>query len=283
MSDVYDLLAKELSNFEIKPKEEFGYLGYNVDGQYSVFATNRPTHYRVVLDTGQYVEVEHRGKVQPIPGLRVIVRYDDRGVGYIHSTDATWLSSQTSAVAVSANVGPHSHHRGSGMEFPIDTRLLTNFFVKLMQGLVLQIDGGFYYVNNELRYCKSTSIDLQSYRPSTINTHCWVLFLIDTMTDEIIFVTGTPKTTTLALSFMDLTTIPYDKNSQIPIFAVKLRFNTTQILDSDLTMLQHLHVLCEFSESSAGPDTEPDIENEVYFIANGPLTFNNSHWVGKDI
>lgn len=239
--DLYRQLEDAFSEFAKKDRVDYGFLGYAISNDYAVIVPNQPHLYRVVLDDGTYVELPHLGRVPPIPRARVIIKYDDRNLPYIWGLDNQWILQYNKRVAAIANIGLHSHHRGSGMEFPVDWRLLYQLSPQLAQGTRLQLIGGHYYYEGSMYYLPSQVVDYSSFVPTTANAQRWVITAINTLTNphSIINHAGSLVSTTFLLDVSTITQVNYPSSS-LPLFAVRLVTRQNQIYDQDIVSLLHL-------------------------------------------
>lgn len=237
--ELYRELLESFSQLASNPKKDYGFLGYNPGSGFSVFVPDRPHLYRVTMDDGTFVEMAHNGRVAPIPRMRVIVHYDDQNIPFIFGVDQSWLSQFGSNVAAVANVGVHSHHRGSGMEFPIDWRLLYQLGPRQESGMTVRVvEGHFYYEG--LKYFEGGIIDLTPFRPNGVQQHRWVVVcLLVTTSVTITAYAGTPVSSRFALDPSQIVEVQYPDNA-LPLFAVRVADNSPQIRDADFISLYGL-------------------------------------------
>lgn len=275
MPTVYEELASELHSFEQKPEEDFGSLGYSINDDFTVIVGDRPYMYRVRMDNGSFLEIEHRGRAQPSANLRVVIRYDKNRVPYIYDVINSVLKDSTNPITISAHIGPHSHHRGSGMEFPIDPRLLTPLSPRTQQGLSLRISGGFFYIGEQVYYFTPTDLDLRTSRPALPTQHRWVIIGLDTVTRLLRVVNGTPQSTGLPLSLQSLAAVVY--TDLLPLFGLQLRGNQTQILDRNIESMVQLYMAAGTGGSSF------DVSTDAYWVYDGPLMFVTGEWTGVTV
>ena len=166
---------------QVNDKPAKGKLGYTVGGEYSVSVPGNEALVYVRFDDGSFAQVYHRGRVAPIPDLPVEVGLDGTGNLVILGGDPA----RPGAVAGAAGayeVGLHSHARGSGMEFPVDARLLTPVRASPEGdspdgGLVVRVEQGAYWYGGALRWWGGGSITLTP--PATTNQWAWMVIGID--------------------------------------------------------------------------------------------------------
>lgn len=267
MADVYQDLVAELSEFSVTEKKDYATLGYSVNGVYSVTVKDRPYMYRCAMDDGAFIEVAHRGRCSPTPGLRVIIKYDDRKQPYIDGVDQVWAAQFSPHIAAVANVGLHYHTRGSGMEYPLDWRLLHQMNPRLEKGLVLRIVEGVYYKAGALKALTAQTVDLTTSVPSVANTHRWVMVGIDVSgtVDTVSVLMGSTKSVLFPLTYTDLSGILYP-STYIPMFAVRLKFGQTQVYDENIENLFQM-----VSGGFQGTDNIVTSEGSVVVGADGKV------------
>lgn len=240
MSNVYEQLKSALLDFEQRGKEkvDFGLLGYTVNGVYSVPAED-PTLFRVRLDDGTFLEIPHFGKVPPYPDFPVEVHYNDKGQPFIFGPNNNNLIEFLSRYGATTTVGWHSHHLGSGMEFPIDLRLILQMSPRIIGGYALELIGGWYYVNNELFYLENQIVNLQPYAPSQTSYKRWVVVGLDLTNDphSVIIQQGSVAPAIQTLSIPSIKTIPTTTVDYLPLFAVMIYQNKIQIEERDIVSL----------------------------------------------
>jgi hypothetical protein len=239
--EVYRDLIESLSELASAPKKDYGFLGYNPGSGFSVIVPGQPYLYRVTMDDGTFVEIPHKGRVAPIPHMRVIIEYDEQKQAFIAGVDQSWVSQLGGNAAAVANIGLHSHHRGSGMEFPIDWRLLYQLGPRHESGLSVRVIGGHYYTAEGLKYFSGGVIDLTEYRPTADRSQRWVIVALDTTTSPVSLAAyaGTPvnRMVSLDLETISQITVP---GTSLPLFAVALSQNAAQLRDENFVSLYGL-------------------------------------------
>jgi hypothetical protein len=245
MDEVIRRLEEELILFEQnqKEKKDYGTLGYAVNGVPVVPVEGRPHLFHVTMNDGTMMELPHHGKVSPTYNLPVEVHYDaETGKPYIFGPDQDKLVRFLEKLGSLAGVGWHSHHRGSGQEFPIDLRLFLQLSARIVGGLVLEIQPGWYFHTEGMSYLPRTTIDLSDYAPTQVSYKCWVVVGIDLTTEEhdVIIQAGTPVPSMVELSPADILEIPFTDLGYMPLFAVRLYQNRPQINDIDIEALYNV-------------------------------------------
>ena len=145
-------------------------------GEYSVSVAENEALVYVRFEDGSFAQVYHRGRVAPIPDLPVEVGFDSAGNQVILGSDPERPNAIAGAMGA-YEVGLHSHARGSGMEFPVDTRLLTPMRASPDGGLVVRVEQGAYVYGGSLRWWGGGSITLTP--PASANTWAWIAIGID--------------------------------------------------------------------------------------------------------
>lgn len=265
--DLYQQLEEALSRFAKQPSIDYGFLGYDTGTGYSVIVPNNPHLYRVVLDDGSYVELPHLGRVPPIPSARVLISYDELQKPYIVGLDNKWILEYNKNVAAVANIGLHSHHRGSGMEFPIDWRLLMQLGPRIVEKTLIQIVGGFFYYKG-LRYLPTSTINVQPFIPSASQQR-WVIVSIDATTNppSIVMTPTTPVSTFFTLDVATIASSYTSVKGHLPLFAVRLLWNAKQVVDQDIVSLYHI-------VGSGGADNKEDILDSIV-TSGGDVVVDN--------
>lgn len=179
-------MTNDLGQINEKPAK--GKLGYTVDGSYGVSVPGSDALVYVRFDDGSFAQVYHRGRVAPIPDLPVEVGLDEGSNLVILGGDPA----QPGAIAGAAGayeVGLHSHARGSGMEFPIDVRLLTPVRAAPDGGLVVRVEQGAYWYGGALRWWGGGSITLTP--PASANQWAWIVVGINPAAGSLVAASGT--------------------------------------------------------------------------------------------
>lgn len=234
---LYDNLEQSLHNLNPKPAEDSGLLGYQDDRNvYSVYSDISRDRFRVRLDDGSNIDAKHRGAVQPIPNLPVIIKYDKFNQPYIEGPDTAKQAAYAGVMSAQLSVGPHSHHRNSGMEFPIDPILISYFQPIVESDYTISIQPGYYVDGGVPQWFTGGTVDLSSISV-TSGYHRWVMVLLDKSTSPVSLITqnGSEKIQALPLleSEVNQFTIP---ESQDPILIIK-KISNTALSQRDIIVL----------------------------------------------
>ena len=246
MTSPYDDFEQALTS--IVPPEDliFGHLGFTVDTVYGVLAGINKSHlYRVRLDDGSFQEIEHRGNCSPTPDMKVILKLDDRfNTLYIEGPDQTWLAENSSSTSGQYSVSHHSHSRGSGMEFTLDLRMITQFFIELQGALTIFIRQGLYYYNGVTKYWAGDSIDLVSYRPTAPGKYRWVIVCLNPADNTIVVVAGADlEFISESIGVERIAEIDVVGRGYVPIVASLLKYGMSRLSDEQLhSMMNTLNV-----------------------------------------
>ena len=190
-----------------------------------------PAKYYVRFADGSFAQVYHRGRVSPVPDLPVEVGFDSAGNLVILGGDPARAGCSTAA----HEVGPHSHARGSGMEFPIDPRLLTPVKAAPLGGLTVSVAQGAYCYGGSLRWWGGGTITLTP--PASANQWAWVLIGIDPAAGALVAVNGSALVVSAPLDPSTLPAIPLA--GAIPLAAVRLRHGQTELDEADFEDLRY--------------------------------------------
>lgn len=223
-NDIYDALEQSVNDATESDKRDTGFLGYqDASNVFSVYSDVSRDRYRVRLDEGTNIDARHRGSVQPIPDLPVIIMYDEYEQPYIEGVDDTRQTEFAGDMSAQLGVGPHSHHRNSGMEFPIDPILMTYFQPLVESDRTISVQPGFYLDNGVPKWYTGGTIDLSSVLPPG-GFHRWVMVLLEKSTTppSLVFQNGSDKNETIALLESEVSQFdPTD--TQVPLFMIKVR------------------------------------------------------------
>jgi hypothetical protein len=268
---LYDAFENALMGINPEPIEDTGVLGYQDDQNlYTVYSSVNRDRFRVRLDDGSNIDAKHNGSVQPIPNLNVIVKYDRLNQPYIDGPDTSKQSAYAGTMASQLSVGPHSHHRNSGMEFPIDPILLTYFQPLVESDRTISIQPGDYVdTNGQIQWFSGSVIDLSDVTVTT-GYHRWVLILLDKTLGTLDYQNGSEKIETLPLleSEVNQFTIPYDQD---PLHMIKVRSGYQSLLQQDIVAL--------FGGRSGGSSSVErgiivTIDNEILIMDNWVVRYN---------
>ncbi len=205
-----------------------GMLGYTVDGAYSV--TAGAGRYYVRFAGGSFAQVYHRGRVAPVPDLPVEVGHDSAGNLVILGTDPARAGLFDGA----HEVGPHTHARGSGMEFPVDARLLMPVRAAPLGGLRVGVAQGAYWYGGALRWWGGGAITLTP--PGSANTWAWAVVGLDAAAGMLVAVSGAALVVSAPLDLSTTPAIPLA--GAIPLAAVRLSHGQTELDEADFEDLR---------------------------------------------
>lgn|GEM_PF-3354228 len=205
-------------------------LGYTVDGAYTVSVPGNGAKYYARFSDGSFAEVYHRGRAAPTPDLPVEIGFDSAGNMVILGGDPE----RTSLFADAHEVGPHSHARGGGMEFPIDPRLLTPLKATPLGGLSVGVAQGAYWYGGSLRWWGGGAISLTP--PSGANTWRWTVIGLDAEARALLAANGAAMVVSAPL---DVATLPaIGLAGAIPLAAVRVRNGQTELDEADFEDLR---------------------------------------------
>ncbi len=247
-----------------KPQRQRGQLGYLVRGVYSVI-TPDPTKFYVRLASGELVLAAHRSRVPPLQDLDVwVVR---KGGNRVEIEDVDWDKAylKFGNFAATLGVGLHTHVRFSGLEFPVDTRLLAPLQLR-WSGVVVSLNPGFYSAAGELYWWDGTqTLDLTT-SGFGVPGYTWQVLVLDTTSLPHVLTVG--ATSELYANLTDLTSdqLPDLVNalddSQLPVAAVRLRNGATALYENAVESLLDLWV---FSDA-------PGSLSELHDVVDAHLT-----------
>lgn len=228
---MYQRLETALSNLIGGQKPIKGTLGYTIEGAYRVTVAEDTAKYYVRFGDGSFAQVYHRGRVSPVPDLPVEVGFDSAGNMVIVGGDPD----RGGLFDGAHEVGPHSHARGSGLEFLIDTRLLTPVKAEPLSGLTVEVAQGAYRSGEALRWWSGGSITLTP--PASANTWAWIAIGLDAATETLVTASGSAIVVSAPL---EPSTIPaISLAGAIPLAAVRVRHGQTELDDADFEDLRY--------------------------------------------
>ncbi len=235
-----------------------GILGYaDSNGVYAVKEPTDTAQYRVRLDNRSFVTAYHNGVCAPTPDLAVWLEIDELGRYIIRKVDLTVAITSNRDNPSQVFTAPHSHGRGSGMEFPIDPRLLSPFQIRVVSGLQVYINGGAYQYEGQWKWFGGDTIDLTSSIPGAANRHRWVVFVLDHPTSTINLVLGALQATTSPLTLEQIESITV---TGIPVGAIRLKYGQTAILETDM---EALHILAHsYPKHNYTATTTPTVNDD---------------------
>jgi hypothetical protein len=214
-----------------RDKPSKGTLGYTVDGVYRVTVAENAAKYYVRFAEGNFAQVYHRGRVAPVPDLPVEVGIDSAGNAVILGGDPD----RVGMFDGSHEVGPHSHARGSGLEFPVDTRLLTPIKAAPLGGLVVGVAQGATLHGGSLRWWGGGAITVTA--PGSANQWRWTVIGLDAEAGSLVAINGAAISVVAPL---DVATIPaiWGASPAIALAAVRVRNGQTELDEDDFEDLR---------------------------------------------
>ncbi|MFN8563602.1 MAG: hypothetical protein U0703_18750 [Anaerolineae bacterium] len=227
---MYQRLEEALSGLVGGEKPIKGTLGYTIGGVYRVTVAEDAAKYYVRFADGSFAQVYHRGRASPVPDLPVEVGFDSAGNMAIMGGDPDRAGLFDGA----HEVGPHSHARGTGLEFGIDTRLLTPVKAALLSGLTVSVAQGAYLHNGALRWWGGGAITVTP--PGSANQWAWVVIGLDAAAGTLIAVSGAAVVVSAPL---EPSTVPAIRLAgAIPLAAVRVRNGQTELDEDDFEDLR---------------------------------------------
>lgn len=182
---IYRNLRRSFQSEVQRDKPLFGELGYAVDGEFRVVhRPDNPYRYRVRVESGEFLILNHDGNVAPVPNMRVELHYvkgtsPARNKLKIKGPDAEWAARLNVQAQSNLHVGIHSHHWGSGNEFPVHPLMLSEFQVRRQGNFVIELSSGNYLESGNAFHFPLSTVDLSSLKPSP-NKARWVVVGVDT-------------------------------------------------------------------------------------------------------
>lgn len=205
-------------------------LGYTIDGTYTVSVPANSAKYYARFADGSFAEVFHRGRASPTPDLPVEVGFDSAGNMVILGRDPE----RASLFADDDEVGPHSHARGSGMEFPLDPRLLTPLKAAPLAGMSVGAAQGAYWHGGALRWYGGGAVTVAA--PGGANTWRWTVIALEPETRTLLALNGAAVVVSAPL---DVATIPaIALGGAIPLAAMRVRNGQTALDEADFEDLR---------------------------------------------
>lgn len=258
---IYDELTRAIeehdAQFQPKPIRQRGQLGYTVDSVYSIIEPSDRAQYRVRLDNKSFVTAYHNGKCAPQPDLSVWVVQDELGRYHIESVDVTNVSSTNPNNPSQAFTAPHSHGRGSGLEFPIDPRLLSAFQIRPIGGLQVYVNGGAYKYEGKWKWFGGDTLDLTASVPSSASLQRWAVLTLDHATSTITVKNGATQSIVSPLTIEQIEAVTV---TGIPIGAVRLRYGQTSVTETDM---EALHILVDsFPKHNYSGTSQPTVSDD---------------------
>lgn len=238
-----------------------GTLGYTVGGEYAVTVAANPAQYYVRFADGSFAQVYHRGRVAPVPDLPVEVGSDSAGNLVILGSDPA----RVGLFAGAHEVGPHSHARGSGLEFPLDPRLLTPIKAAPLGGLRVSVAQGAYWHGGQLRWWGGGAILLSA--PASANSWAWVVVGLDAEAGALIAASGAALVVSAPLDPATIAAVGL--GGAIPLAAVRLRNGQTELDEADFEDLRF---------TVGGRGTSPILIREEQAQGTDGGTFTSGAW-----
>jgi hypothetical protein len=261
---MYQRLETALSRFigGARDTPSKGTLGYTVDGVYQVTVAENPAKYYVRFAEGNFAQVYHRGRVAPVPDLPVEVGTDSAGNAVILGGDPD----RAGLFDGSHEVGPHSHARGSGMEFPVDPRLLTPVRAAPLGGLRVSVAQGAYLHGGSLRWWGGGAITLTP--PASANQWAWTVIGLDAEAGTLVAISGAALT---VVAPHEPATKPaiWNVTPAIPLAAVRVRHGQTELDEDDFEELRW---------PVGGRGTSPVVVREELAQGTSGGTFSSGAW-----
>ena len=245
-----------------------GRLGYRIRGTYQVAVAENLAKFYVRLETGEVVRAIHKSRVAPQPDLDVIVHVPEIGAPEIVDVDWTRVLARFPTYAGAVGIGLHTHQRFSGMEFPIDPRLLLPLRLS-WTGTTVSLGEGWYMVGDTAFWWPGTdTLDLVSHMPTGLNRR-WVLVCIDTTADPPELTSFGLSTTTGSLDQEDLAdAINALDPGWIPVAAVRFYAGATTFNEPDVESIPTFYrakaafAPIEVSDQDlSDPPTDVDFDN----------------------
>ena len=273
---IYDDLQNALEEAIPEDKVLYGTLGFTVKGQYAVVVPESTHLYRVVMDDGSFQEIPHKGSCSPTPGLRVEIQYDRFDKPYISGVEDNANAATNPTTAGQYYVAHHSHGRGSGMEFPIDLRLVNQFYVELQGGLEIYIRPGFYYYNSELRYWNGGYVNVGSAIPSQASSYKWTMLCFDAETESMTLLEGaTLNFLVESIGPERIVEIDVLSKGLIPICAIQLKKGMQDVVDEQIVSL--FDMLPSFALQSDPVQLSQITTNQLITTSWTPLVWDESY------
>lgn len=241
MANVYNDLERAVSVAFEGPEVKKGYLGYVVNGAFTVVVARDTTLYYVRYDDGSVEEVPHKGRVSPQRNAPVKVGVDDTGersILGINREEATVFAG--AAGAGSMAIGPHSHERGSSMQYLIDPYLITPLRVKHVSETTVEIGAGHYKDSSgDLHWRLSEQVDISSYITGTSYHHSWIVVWINQDTGASGVTSGTSQTIALPLYKSGISSVSLPSGS-IPLVAIPVKNGQSTLYEVDFEDMRYI-------------------------------------------
>lgn len=274
---LYDDFETSLMDLNQDDPFDRGFLGYtDEDNIFSVFSDKSRSRYRVRLDDGTNIEARHNGSVQPIPNLPIIVIYDSSEQPVIDGPDRDRLDEFAGNLSPQISVGPHSHHRGSGMEFPVDPMWIERFRPIIETNWTIYFTPGDYVDNQSVKWWNGGILDLSDYESSiTVGYHQWVMVLLDKSLSppQLVLQNGSEKLEALPLLKSELEEIQIPSN-QLPLIAIKIRRSDAKLYQQNIVSL----LTSSSSGGGASSSGYPDPVTFDYEVEEGYTLLVKSGW-----
>lgn len=224
---------------------DFGTLGYEViPNQFTVLSPN-PANFYVTMKDGTFRDIPHRGNVTPTSKMPVEIRYinDDPKTdrkGYIYGINEAEIGPSSNNPEAMNSVGIHSHHRGSGREFPIDLRLLHQLKGQIVSGMIVAVQPGFYFADGAMHWFNGQSYDFTANRPSSISYKRWAVVVINKDTNVLAVVNGAQVPNAISLLESSIPQISIGLDKFVYLFSVKLYQNRSALHEMDFVALYNI-------------------------------------------
>lgn len=168
----------------------------------------------------------------------VEVWFDLTPQGTLYAVGFVKESAVTAAGAMApifGEVGKHTHARGSGLEYVIETRLLDQGFVSTdgNAGMVVAVKPFLYEYENTLTWYAGGTLDLTANIPSTASKQRMVLVVFRMNTAALVAISGSDQSNSVQLDQGDVADIPitaYD----IPLMGAVLSTGMSAITNDNI-------------------------------------------------
>jgi len=220
---------------QIKPDPSgIAQLGYTIRGKYMVVDDTDSRYMFARFIDGGFVRARHEGLIVPKP---------DKYVRVVTTNSITYLKPLTKEEefyyeggnSTTAQVGIHSHKRGTPYEFEIDPYLLGNGRTTVYEDLKVKTTQAWFWDNGAFDGMTEVITDLSVSLPGAASTWYYVTLSIDPATNAIEIEEGTEKSIAIPLLMSD---IPVPDAENICLCAIKLRYGQTEIYPADIIDLR---------------------------------------------
>lgn len=200
-----------------------GTLGYMVRGQYHVIDPDDPNKFLVRFDSGTHVSALHHNTVLQQPDLPVLVSHDNIGRPIITGVDKSRLTGFDPNGDLNPSIGPHTHARGSGRDFIIDTWLLKQLRATVTDTYEITIAEGAYFWDGALHWYGGGTIDLTGTAPTALYEQRWVVIGIDPTTETLVQMSGDSYSAPGIPIYSNISLVEFVQAGYIALCAVSVR------------------------------------------------------------